>query len=63
MKFFIECMKSKEKGTLYHVLKCDVGYTVVNVSMEKDVMATIADCKLSDIYNLKEGDKIPVKLA
>lgn len=62
MKFYIECCKSKDKDTLYHALKVDFGYRVGIVTMEKDIMCELADIKMSDLYKMKAGDKVNVKI-
>ena len=57
-QMYVECCKSKEKGTLYYVLKVDFGYRVANVTMETDLIAEFAELPISAIYSLKFGDKL-----
>ena len=60
MKFYVECCKSKDKDTVYHALKCDLGYRVALLSMEKDVICEMADMKMSELYKMKEGQTITI---
>ena len=62
MKFYIECCKSKEKGTIYFVLKVDFGYRVGVLTMEQDIMCELADIKMSELYKMKPGDTRLVKI-
>ena len=63
MKFFIECCKSKEKDTTYHALKVDFGYRVGVLTMDKNIMAEIADVKISDLFSMQVGDKIEFNIS
>lgn len=60
MEIFVECLKAKDKDTLYHVLKVDMGYRCANLTMEKDVICELADIKFSDLYAMKQNDRIEV---
>ena len=60
MNLYVECCKSKDKDTLYHVLKCDFGYRVAVISMEKDIICEMANIRMSDLYKLKAGDIVKV---
>lgn len=60
MKFYVECCKSKDKDTVYHALKCDLGYRVVLLSMEKDVICEMADIRMSELYKMKAGQTITI---
>lgn len=57
-KMYVECCKSREKGTLYYVLKVDFGYRIANVTMETDLIAEFAEVPIASIYLLKEGEKL-----
>lgn len=57
-KMYVECCKSREKGTLYYVLKVDFGYRIANVTMETDLIAEFAELPISAIYSLQCGDKL-----
>jgi hypothetical protein len=60
MKIYIECKKSKDKDTLYHTLCVDMGYRQAILSMEKSDMCELADIRFSELYSMKEGDKIVI---
>lgn len=60
MKFYVECCKSKDKDTFYHALKCDLGYRVVLLSMEKDIICEMADIRMSELYKMKAGQIITI---
>ena len=60
MKLYVECCKSKDKDSTYHALKCDFGYRVAMLSMEKDVICECADVTMKSLYNMKAGDIIEV---
>lgn len=60
MKVFVECQKSKEKGTLYHVLKCDFGYRQGILTMDKDVICEMGNILYSQLYAMKENEKIQI---
>lgn len=60
MKVYIECLKAKDKDTLYHVLKVDMGYRQAPLTMEKDIICELADIKFSELYDMKANDKIDV---
>lgn len=61
MKLFVECCKSKEKDSLYQVLKIDFGYRTAQLfEVKKDVVAELADVKISDLYNMRAGDCIEI---
>ena len=56
---YVECLKSKDKDTCYQVLSIDLGYRKVKLfEIGKDVISEICDCKISDIFKLKEGEVI-----
>lgn len=57
-KMYVECCKSREKGTLYYVLKVDFGYRIANLTMETDVISEFAEVPIASIYALKEGEKL-----
>ena len=61
VKFFVECCKTKkDDNKIYVTLKADVGYRVVIVTMEPDVICQIADISFPKLYSLKAGDRIEV---
>lgn len=60
MKIFVECRKAKEKGTLYHVLALDLGYRVAVLTMDKDTICESANLRYSELYSMKEGQRIDV---
>lgn len=60
MKLYVECCKSKDKDTLYHTLKCDFGYRVGIISMEKDIISEMANVTMATLYAMQAGDIIDV---
>lgn len=58
MKFYVECCKSKDKESTYHALKCDFGYRVAIVSMEKDLIAEMANITMAQLYDMKPETKV-----
>ena len=50
MKLYVECCKSKDKDTLYHTLKCNFGYRVGIISMEKDIISEMANVTMATLY-------------
>lgn len=60
MKLYVQCCKSKDKDTLYYTLKCDFGYRVGILTMEKSDICEIADITLATLYNMKADEIIEV---
>lgn len=61
MKMYVECCKSKDKDNCYQVLSIDLGYRKVKLfEIGKDVISEICDCKISDIFKMKEGEQVQI---
>ena len=61
MKMYVECCKSKDKDSTYQVLMIDVGYRKMKLfELGKDIIAELADVKISELYSMKEGETITI---
>lgn len=61
MKMYVECCKAKDKDSVYQVLMIDVGYRKMKLfELGKDIIAELADVKISELYGMKPGDEIVI---
>ena len=61
-KFYIECKKSTKTGNEYIALTCDLGYRTCLLTVDKSTIAEVGGMSIADLYSMKVGDKIAVKV-
>ena len=62
VKMTIQKRHSEKKGTDYCVLNLDFGFQQTDLFVKSDVLMLLADVSPKDLFAMKVGDKLPVKV-
>ena len=61
-KFYVTKTKSEKTGKEYFSLLIDFGYRTQNAFLDTALLAELVNKSFSDLYSMKVGDKIQVKV-